>query len=261
MKSLALFSCLSLILCASASAQLAKVLAPVVASAAALPSAAGDDQPIGKPVLHLLKPDEALSLLNQQLRYHYSLEGELKLETNVPWGRILVPESYDLTITDYPGGGMTNNLVIRCKLSGNGQALGDFQIPLRAQLWREVWVAEGRLDRGQALDRSLVTAQKIDVLREHEALLFSDIDPTIYDLAQSVAPGRPLTRRDVSERPVIHKGEMVDVVAHQGSFAIRMKALALENGIARELIKMRNLESRKDFTAEVINESQVQVHF
>jgi len=79
--------------------------------------------------------------------------------------------------------------------------------------------------------------------------------------AQSVAPGRPLTRRDVSERPVIHKGDVVDVIAHQGVFSIRMKAQALENGIKRELIKMRNIESRKDFTAQVVNESEVEVHF
>jgi flagella basal body P-ring formation protein FlgA len=101
----------------------------------------------------------------------------------------------------------------------------------------------------------------VDVLREHESLLTSDTDPTAFDVAQSVAPGRPLTRRDVSERPVIHKGEVVDVIARQGAFAIRMKALALENGIRRDLIKMRNLESHRDFTAQVINENQVEVHF
>jgi flagella basal body P-ring formation protein FlgA len=151
--------------------------------------------------------------------------------------------------------------VVRCKLTSNGQSLGEFQIPLRAELWREVWVADGRLDRGQAVDRSFVSAQKVDVLREHESLLTSDTDPTAFDVAQSVAPGRPLTRRDVSERPVIHKGEVVDVIARQGAFAIRMKALALENGITRDLIKMRNLESHRDFTAQVINENQVEVHF
>jgi flagella basal body P-ring formation protein FlgA len=260
MKSLALFSALTLSLCANAPAQLDKVLAPV-SFAAALPPAPGDVLAPAKPTLHLLKPEEAVPLLEKQLREHFSLEGELKLETSSSWGRILVPTNYDLTIIDYPGGGVTNSFVVRCKLTGEGQSLGEFQVPLKAQLWREVWVAEGRLDRGQTLDRSLVNARTIDVLREHDALLFSDMDPTIYDLAQSVAPGRPLTRRDVSERPVIHKGEVVDVVAHQGTFAIRMKALALENGVAKELIKMRNIESRRDFTAEVINESQVQVHF
>jgi flagella basal body P-ring formation protein FlgA len=245
------------LLCAHASAQLDRMLAPVNLGA----TVSREEKKVEKPTLHLLIPEEALPRLQKQLVDRYALNGDFKLQTVTTWGRILVPSDYDLTIVDYPGGGMSSAFVVRCRLTANGRSLGEFQVPLRAELWREVWVADGRLDRGQSVSYSLVTAQKIDVLREHDPLLTSDIDPTAFDVAQSVAPGRPLTRRDVSERPVVHKGEVVDVVAHQGAFAIRMKAVALENGISRELIKMRNLESHKDFTAQVINESQVEVHF
>lgn len=249
------------LLCASASAQLDQLLVPVNLAAVAPSSGQVGGKIATQPALHALTPAEVLPPLAKQLGDRFSLDGELKLETVSPWGRIMVPADYDLTIVDYPGGGVSTAFTVRCQLSAHGESLGEFQVPLRAQLWRDVWVAEGRLDRGQSIDRSLVVAQKLDVLRERESLLAAEVDPTIYNLAQSVAPGRPLTRRDVSERPVIHKGEVVDVVARQGAFAIRMKALALENGIARELIKMRNLESRKDFTAEVVNENQVEVHF
>jgi flagella basal body P-ring formation protein FlgA len=40
-----------------------------------------------------------------------------------------------------------------------------------------------------------------------------------------------------------------------------MKALALENGTAGALIKLRNLESHKEFNGQIINESKVQVQF
>lgn len=265
MRSLALSVTLTLALGATASAQLDKLLAPVsviaAAASASLDEKTGTDSTSVKEALHILTAEEALTTITRQLQDRYSPEGELKLQIASRWGRILVPNEYELTIVDYPAAGLSSAFVARCKLTAKGQALGDFPVSLRAQLWREVWVAEGRLDRGQVLDRSLISAQKIDVLRERETPLSSDIDPTIYDLAQSVAPGHPLTRRDVSERPVIHKGEVVEVVARQGAFAIRMKALALENGVSQELIKMRNIESRKDFTAQVINESQVEVHF
>ena len=250
----------SCLICTHALAQLDKILAPVNLATAPATNSQSEER-LPEPKLHLLTPAEALSRIQKQLIDRYSLNGELKLQTAAFWGRILVPANYNLTIVDYPGAGVSSAFVVRCKLTSNGQSLGEFQIPLRAELWREVWVADGRLDRGQAVDRSFVSAQKVDVLREHESLLTSDTDPTAFDVAQSVAPGRPLTRRDVSERPVIHKGEVVDVIARQGAFAIRMKALALENGITRDLIKMRNLESHRDFTAQVINENQVEVHF
>lgn len=245
---------------AGASTPLDKILAPVDLAVNA-PSAALEKQKPPKDSLHQLTLNEALPQLQKQLIERFSVNGELKLETATRWERILVPAAYQLTIVDYPGAGLSSAFIVRCKLTANGQALGEFQVPLRAELWREVWVADGRLDRGQTLDRSLVTAQQIDVLREHDTPLTTEIDPTVFDVAQSVAPGRPLTRRDVSERPVIHKGDVVDVIAHQGVFSIRMKAQALENGIRRELIKMRNIESRKDFTAQVVNESEVEVHF
>lgn len=260
MRLLLLSLSLVLLFAAGASAQLDKILAPVDLAGGAS-STQQQKQNAAKDALHSLTFNEALPQLQKQLVDRFSVNGDLKLETTVRWGRILVPNDYQLTIVDYPGAGLSSAFSVRCKLTANGQSLGEFQIPLRAELWREVWVAEGRLDRGQTLDRSLVTAQKIDVLREHETLLTTDIDPTVFDVSQSVAAGRPLSRRDVSERPVIHKGDVVDVIAHQGAFAIRMKAQALENGIARELIKMRNIESRKDFTAQVVNENEVEVHF
>jgi len=241
-------------------AQLEKLLAPV-SLATAEPVAGAGSRPAPTPSLHRLAPDEVLPQLEKQLQERFSLEGELKLQNPAPWAKIIVPGDYDLTVADYPGGGVTSSFVVGCRLTAQGKSLGQFQVPLRAQLWREVWVADGRLDRGQAIDRSLISVQKVDVLRERDSLIPASVDPTIYDLAQTVIPGRPLTRRDVSERPIIHKGEVVDVVARQGAFSIHMKALALEDGASRTLIKLRNLESRRDFTAEVINESQVEVHF
>ena len=62
-------------------------------------------------------------------------------------------------------------------------------------------------------------------------------------------------------RPVIRKGQVVEVVAQQGLLAISMKALALESGAAGDLIKLRNLESRREINGQIINESKVQIHF
>jgi flagella basal body P-ring formation protein FlgA len=78
---------------------------------------------------------------------------------------------------------------------------------------------------------------------------------------QSLPAGRPLTRRDVIERPVVRKGQLVEVVAQQGALNLSMKALALESGAAGDLIKLRNLESRREFCGQVLHESKVQVQF
>ena len=40
-----------------------------------------------------------------------------------------------------------------------------------------------------------------------------------------------------------------------------MKALALENGAAGDLIKLRNLESRREINGQIINENKVRIPF
>jgi flagella basal body P-ring formation protein FlgA len=53
----------------------------------------------------------------------------------------------------------------------------------------------------------------------------------------------------------------VDAVASEGGLNIRMRAIAVEGGPAGAVIRVRNLDSQKEFVAQVLNENQVQVRF
>jgi flagella basal body P-ring formation protein FlgA len=186
----------------------------------------------------------------------------LKLELMRPWVPLKVPgEDFSVTITDYPGDGLSSSFFVRCKVISDGQSISDWQIGLRAQLWQEVWVASTRLDRGQIIDSSLVTAQNVDILRSREAVISTNVDISSWEVAQGIAAGRALGKRDIVERPLIRKNQIVDVVAQHGALVINMKAQALENGSANALIKMRNLDSRKEFNAQVLDENRVRVQF
>jgi len=74
-----------------------------------------------------------------------------------------------------------------------------------------------------------------------QTLLSDDIDPEGYDVAQGIGPGLAISKQDVIERPVIHRGDVVEVTATEGLLDIHMKALALEDGGVNALIKLRNL--------------------
>ena len=249
----------------SAGAQLDSLLTPI--NPGALPTemnngsqsktnAAGASERI------VLTADAFIAELEKELSAKLSLNGELKLALTGNWQPIKVSASgFMLTITEMPQNGISSNAFIRVKISSGGETVGPIPIGLRAQLWQEVWVASKRLDRGQPLERSMLAAQKFDVLRERQQLISSDVDPAGLELSASIPAGRALTRREAVARPVIHKGQVVEAVIQQGAMAMSMKALAMENGAAGELIKMRNVESRKEFNAQVLNETKVQVHF
>jgi flagella basal body P-ring formation protein FlgA len=203
-----------------------------------------------------------LDELQKQLVTYFGLKGDLKLSLDRDWNPIPLPgKDLDLTITDYPPDGVTSSFGVGFKVASGGIEVGQWQVALRAQLWQSVWVTQSSLDRGQKLDRSMLTSQKIDVLRARQTLLSDDIDPAGYDVLQGIGPGLAIAKQDVIERPVIHKGDVVEVVAVQGLMDIHMKALALEDGAMNALIKMRNLDSDKGFSAQVLNENEVKVHF
>lgn len=200
--------------------------------------------------------------LEKELGAHLALPGDLKLTLARPWQPVELPADHlVVAITELPPGGISGTFFIKAKITSGDAVIVDGQLPLRAQLWQEVWVAASRLDRGQALDRTVLAPQKIDVLRERQPLLSTETDPTTLEAVLGVAAGRPVTKRDVTVRPLIRKGQVVEAVAQQGALAISMKALALEAGAAGDPIKLRNLDSRKEFSGQILNENRVQVHF
>ena len=70
-----------------------------------------------------------------------------------------------------------------------------------------------------------------------------------------------LTWRDITRRPLVRKGNLVEVSAGDGQLLITMKALAMENGAQGDTVTVRNPVSRKDFAAMVVDENRVQVRF
>lgn len=268
MRRLAWFTLLCVAPCA-AFAQLDEILAPlpsarILAQPKEIASQADSDTgaPLVAKTPRVLSGDDVLRVLEKQLSAYFSLKGDLKLGLVRDWKPMKLPaDDFDIAITDYPPEGVTSSFLIRCKISSGGQPVGEWQLPLRAQLWQEVWVSQGRLERGQALDRSALNVQKVDALHDKQTFLDTEADPAAYDVVQGLAAGRPISKHDVIERPLIHKGDVVEVVALQGALSIRMKALALESGGSNDLIKMRNLDSLKVFNAQIINENQVKVHF
>ena len=82
-----------------------------------------------------------------------------------------------------------------------------------------------------------------------------------FIFARAVPAGRMLTWRDIARRPLVRKGEVVEVAAVEGPLMVTMKAVAMENGAQGDTVTVRNAESRKDFSAMVVSENRVQVRF
>jgi flagella basal body P-ring formation protein FlgA len=204
--------------------------------------------------------DQVLAALTRAIAARFNFEGDLQLDLIRPWTPpARVASVWELNVLEFPSV-PSSSMMLRCRVLADAAPVAEATFVVRAQLWRDVWSTRQPLTAGALFDASMLEAHRADVLRERDALPAAVGDRS-YVFARAVPAGRTLTWRDVARRPLVKKGDLVEVSAVDGPLAITMKALAMENGAHGEMVTVRNPESRKDFAAMVVDENRVQVRF
>lgn len=207
-----------------------------------------------------LTPQDFTAALTRELASHFNLEGDLQLELLRAWTAPSVSATnWQVEVTEFPSIA-ASAMMVRCRVLADGANAGDLTVTLRAALWRDAWVTRQPVTTGSPFDPAALEARRIDLFRERDALPAAVGDQS-YVFARGINTGRVVTWRDIARRPLVKKGDMVEVSAAEGTLSITMKAMALQSGAQGEAVTLRNLESRKDFTAFVVDENRVQVRF
>ncbi len=204
--------------------------------------------------------EEFVAALAGDLTAHFKLEGELQLELQRAWSApAALAHVWTVEVIEYPNV-MASSLLARCRILADGQPAGDYTVTLRAALWREAWSARQPVPANATFDPALLEVRRVDFLRERDALP-AQIGDHDFMFACAVQPNRLLTWRDVARRPLVRKGDYVEVAAIDGLLQITMRGLALQNGAQGDTVTIRNPDSKKDFTAQVVAENRVQIRF
>ena len=209
---------------------------------------------------YTLTREQALAALSQQLVGHFNLVGELQLELSRPWVEPAPAAApIALVIAEFPAQ-PASSLLLRLRLESAGAPLGETIVLLRLQLLRDAWVTRQPANRGDGFDPAALDVRRVDFLHEHDVLP-ADVADRDLTFARSVTTGRVLTWRDVARRALVRKGDLIEVAAIDGPLTVTLKALAMQSGAAGDMVMVRNLESKKDITAQVVAENRVQVRF
>ena len=208
----------------------------------------------------LYSRERLLADLSRAVAAHFNLEGDLQLELLRAWpAPAHAASEWELLVLEFPAA-TSSSMMVRCRLLGDAVPVTETTFVVRAQLWRDAWASRQPLGAGAAFDASLLEVRRVDVLRDREALPATAGDHA-FVFSRSVPAGRLLTWRDIARRPLVKKGDLVEVSAVDGPLVVTMKALAMENGAQGETVTVRNPESRKDFAARVVDVNRVQVRF
>jgi flagella basal body P-ring formation protein FlgA len=204
--------------------------------------------------------EQAIGALTRAITTHFNLEGELQLDFIRSWTPpARVAAVWEFEVIEFPAV-PTSSMMVRGRMVADAVPAGELSVVVRAQLWRDAWVSRQPLTPGATFDPAALEVRRVDLLRDRDALPAAVGDRT-FVFARGVPAGRMLTWRDVARRPLVRKGELVEVAAIEGPLVVTMKATALENGAQGDTVTVRNPQSRKDFAAMVIAENRVQVRF
>jgi flagella basal body P-ring formation protein FlgA len=229
------------------------VVVPMLSLAATSDSNPSDDaSPLSK--------DAVIASLKNDLSAHYSLEGDLKIDIPRVWTQPdRLARNWEVQLSDYPAI-PTASMLLHCRFVADGAIVSENMLVVHAELWRDVWVVRQPLSSGSTFDRTLLESRRVDAFRERDVVPVTVGDGS-FIILRGIETGHYLTWHDIGRRPLVRKGDLVDVTATEGTLTITMKALAKQNGAQGEAVTMMNLESRKDFTAIVIDENHVQIRF
>ena len=139
------------------------------------------------------------------------------------------------------------------------QLLGSWQLPLKAHVWREVWVARSPLRRSELLASADRVRERRDVLAMREAYIAGDTDDSMMELAEDVPAGMPILARSVRPRTLVRRGQIAEAIVRDGAMAISLKVEVLENGAQGQQVRVRNVQSKREFRGKVEDERTILV--
>jgi flagella basal body P-ring formation protein FlgA len=207
-----------------------------------------------------LTRDQFVAAVTRELAAHFNLDGELQLELLRPWtppDRVACV--WSASVGEFPAV-PSASMLVRCRIQADHVLVADSPLIVRAAHWRDVWVTRAPLTAGAVFDPAQLETRRTDLFRERDVVPASVGDRS-YVFARAIPAGRVLTWHDIARRPLVKKGDVVEVSASEGRLVVTMKALAMENGAQGDTVTVRNPESHRNFTAIVVNENRVQVRF
>jgi flagella basal body P-ring formation protein FlgA len=202
-------------------------------------------------------------LLTGALQTEYVKDhGQLELRFMRPWNSVVLPdEPLSVKILEIPTSGVSPNFICRFEVFSGGETAGVYQQGLQAKVWRDVYVAHSTVMRGQLLKEADVTLEKRDVLTNREFLSLIPLDDPFVEFRENVQTGSLITARLLRLRSVVKRGRQVEAMFQDDSLKISVRAEALEDGVPGQIVRLRNLQSRREFKGKVQDEETVLVLF
>jgi len=165
-----------------------------------------------------------------------------------------------IALTPRPLGnpGQGGKAQVSVEIRGAGRLWRKVPVTFDVALFKTVAVARERIAAGEPVHRSMLSLERMDVARlvgtPAESLEALDGQVT----RRTVARGAILCTDVLRTPPTVRRGALVAMQLRRGAMLIRAKGVAKQDGRRGEIIKLVNVDSRREVLARVIDASTVE---
>jgi len=207
----------------------------------------------------------------------YSIHASVRqyIEANMPWSPGTVRVDF---LSEETGPTMQNrNIAQRIEPAGNQDFIGDMvflvksfkggnlvrteSVRTRIEVLRDIVFAARALPAGTVLTDSDVRTIRKWVRRIHPQSLSSFETTAGKRLTIQVASGAEILATMLKDTPLVRKGKMVRMVFDNGLMHIVTVGLSEEDGVAGNIVRVKNITSNKIIYARVLSDSLVGIEF
>lgn len=235
--------------------------APQAAAPAPAPAIRTAPAPTAPKQMYSIDRDALVAALRRQIANHFNLSGDLSIDVTSDWTP--PPASADpevVSVVEYPSQ-LSPDFIVRVRVETSADdSRPDRTVMVHAQLWRNAWATRGPVNRGDLFVPGGLDVRRVDCLRNRDAL-FTDAATQNLAFGRGLPADQLLTWHDVCKRSLVHRGEIVEVVAVDGNLSVTMKGIAMQNGGMGDLVMVRNPESKREIPAMVVAENRAEVRF
>ncbi len=202
-------------------------------------------------------PDPWLETLCALLTDRYQVTGQLNLAWNRP-RPATAPVDADLVVVT-ASAELAPQILVTVRATDSAGVKSEHMLVLRAELWRDGWMVRDPVTAGSRLDPLALDPRRFDALRERDSI---PADPKLdLNFARNMPMGRLVAWRDVVRRPLVRRGQAMEVIATSGALTVTLNGIALNDAASGESVRVRNPDSKKEFVAQVVSESRATIRF
>ena len=148
-------------------------------------------------------------------------------------------------------GSMIGKVFLSVNLIMDGNIRETIPVTLNVRLFKEVLIAKKNIGRGNNIRISDFDMRKREVTRFKKGVV-EDFDDVHDMVPKRTIRTQQILTMDMFEYPeLIRRGEIVKIILQSGSMTVTAKGIALNGGKKGEIVRVRNIDSKRIITAVV----------